>query len=87
MPGLLERVEHLLVALADPWVQDGFELPAPLGRREHDLAHLLAIQLALVVEHLRAERLDDVAEPTAARRHDHARELVGRHDGDAVLLE
>ena len=61
----------------DPRVDDRLEPPAGLGVAEHDRAERRSVQLAVLGEHVRAERIDDLRESARARSDDLAGELVG----------
>lgn len=66
-------------------MHDRVELAALRLVREHDRAELRAVERAVGLQHVRAERRDDLRERGRARLHDLPREDVGVDDGEAVF--
>ncbi len=68
-------------------MDDGLQDPPLLGIGEDNGAHRRSVQLPLVGEHLRSERLDHLLQPVGAGRDRLARQDVGIDHHGAQLVE
>ena len=78
---------HLVHPLVDQRVDDGVELGAQVGLGEDDLAEPFPVQVAVRLEHLRAEHGGDLPESRGAGLDDLPRGHVRVHDRGAAIGE